>query len=291
MTNSKQEIQKLQDELVKLNYMTREQVKTGYGIYGPKTTAAFAKYEADKKSATLNHPDINPLVSGFKTDEEKWNAVHSAKPGAIASVNKPGKEGKVLSPADQQAAYAEAASVLDPGYQAEQAKNYADTETSLKDKQDAYNNYLATSGANFEADKAKLDQNAADKGVLFSGGRSQKETNLKSSYERADQAKLSGLTSDVGTVSRDFQYKYGNNPANGLSQYYGAKSNTYNPGVASGGVGQTGLSSVYNVGSNNFVGTAASIHEKKKQQYAGGLLWNKANNIVPGGSYNNQYKN
>jgi len=289
---TKQEIQKLQDELVRLNYMTREQVNTGYGIYGPKTTAAFAKYQSDVKKSTINHPDIKPLATNFKTADEAWNAVHSAKPGAIASVNGTTKEGKPFSPEDQQQAYRDAASLLDPGFQAEQAKDTADVEASLRQNQNEYNNYLATSGANFEADKAKLDQNAADRGVLFSGGRTQKESNLKSSYERADQAKLNAFTTETGNTARDYQYKYGNTPASAsnLSQFYSAGGNTYNPNVATGGVGSRGLSSVYNVGSNNFMGTAPAKNEAAKQKYATGLLWNKANKIVPGGSYNNQYR-
>jgi len=40
------EVKKLQDYLVSLGYMTPEEVATGPGIYGPKTTAAVAKLQA-----------------------------------------------------------------------------------------------------------------------------------------------------------------------------------------------------------------------------------------------------
>jgi peptidoglycan hydrolase-like protein with peptidoglycan-binding domain len=42
------EVKKLQDGLVKLGYMTREQVATGPGIFGPKTEAAVSRFQADK---------------------------------------------------------------------------------------------------------------------------------------------------------------------------------------------------------------------------------------------------
>jgi len=45
MTGS--EVKKLQDYLVSLGYMTPEEVATGPGIYGPKTTAAVAKLQSD----------------------------------------------------------------------------------------------------------------------------------------------------------------------------------------------------------------------------------------------------
>jgi peptidoglycan hydrolase-like protein with peptidoglycan-binding domain len=42
------EVRKLQGALVKLGYMTQEQVNTGPGIFGPKTEAAVSRFQADK---------------------------------------------------------------------------------------------------------------------------------------------------------------------------------------------------------------------------------------------------
>lgn len=41
------QVRQLQDYLVSIGYMTQEQVNTGYGTYGPQTTAAVAKYQTD----------------------------------------------------------------------------------------------------------------------------------------------------------------------------------------------------------------------------------------------------
>lgn len=49
-----EETKQLQDYLVSKGYMTKEEVNTGYGTYGPKTTAALTKYLNDTKTQSSN---------------------------------------------------------------------------------------------------------------------------------------------------------------------------------------------------------------------------------------------
>lgn len=49
------QVKQLQDALVKIGYMTRAQVNTGYGTFGPKTEDAVKKFQADKKLPTTGY--------------------------------------------------------------------------------------------------------------------------------------------------------------------------------------------------------------------------------------------
>jgi len=196
--------------------------------------------------------------------------------------------GTPFSQADQASALSDATAAGQPYFDALKAKDRADAEASMAKQQSDYAAYQDTSAANFQQDKSQLDQTAANQGVLFSGGRAQKNQLLQKSYESDQASKLGALGANVGNTARDFQYKYGNDAANGLSQYYQAGQNAYNPNVATGGATTGGLSSVYNVGNNNFQGTEVNSAKAAAQTRAAGLLWNKGNKIVPLG-YKNQY--
>ncbi len=196
-------------------------------------------------------------------------------------------EGKPFSNADQRAAVSEASAALDPYYQAEQKKETQNTESALASKQADYQKYLIDQGQQFQTDKTALDQKAADSGVLFSGGRLQKQKQLGSAYVANNAYKMNTVGSDIGNTARDFGYKYGDTAAKGLSSYYNLGGNTYNPNVATGGVGSQGLSSIYNP-NKGFQGTQINAAKSEVQKRAAGLLANKGNKLLATG-YTNQY--
>lgn len=196
--------------------------------------------------------------------------------------------GQPFSQADQTEAMNKA-TALDSAYNtAETTKDTGDTERILQDKTQAYNDYLTKSGSDFQTEKTNQDQEAANKGVLFSGGRAQKLQNLQNTYQNESNSKLAGLTSDISKTASDYQYAYGNDNANKLSKYYTAGANSYNPNVATGGVSNYGLSTVYNPGANKFTGTVLGTRNAQTKKTAAGLLWNKGNKLMATGS-SNQY--
>jgi peptidoglycan hydrolase-like protein with peptidoglycan-binding domain len=82
------EVKKLQDALVKLGYMTKEQVATGPGTFGPKTEAAVQKFQGDH--------GIQP-ASGLYGPKTR-----AAMTAELAKLNKPATPstpGKVEAPA------------------------------------------------------------------------------------------------------------------------------------------------------------------------------------------------
>lgn len=315
------EVKKLQDFLVSKGLMTPQEVATGPGIYGPRTTAAVKKfqeqngvdnttgpgfwgprtisaasgagaskgagdqpYSDEEYNAALNeHPIIKASVAKGNTAED---LAYAAQTGDFSGLVN--QFGQPFSLEDQQAALKQAEEDNKLYYEALQSKETADTEAALAQKQADFQNYLLTSQQNFEADKATADQSAADRGVLFSGGRVQKEKNLQRSYEQDQAYKLGNISRDIASTARDFQYKYGKDATKGLSQYYKLGGNTYNANVAQGGVGSTGLSKVYNPSEYDYQGTQNVARKAEAQKRAAGYLWNKGNKLLATG-YSNQY--
>lgn len=317
------EVKKLQDFLVSQGLMTPQQVATGPGVYGPQTTAAVQKYqeqlgvdntsgpgywgprtiaaasgagaskgsgtvagqpysEADYAKAVANHPIVQKYTQAGNTPESIQNAADTGDFSNLVN-----EYGQPFSIEQQQEALKKAQEDNAAYYDALKQKETTDTETALAQKQADYQDYLLKSGQQFEADKATADQSAANQGVLFSGSRVQKEKNLQRAYEQDQASKLGSYGRDVANTAQDYQYKYGNDAANSLSKYYQAGGNTYNPNVASGGVGSSGLSSIYNPSSSNYTGTRIGEQAATANQRAAKLLTNKANKLLSTG-YSNQ---
>lgn len=299
-TQTTAQIKALQDQLVKLGYMTQADVNTGYGTYGPKTTAAvnamtvnggkpnnanslFATpaktpTPADYNDNLNSDPSIKTLTSMGSSLSDIENAYST---GDFSNVK--GANGSAFNSADTAAALAKATAALAPAYQADQ--NYDTQAAQSKVAQDHadYNNQMTKSATQFQSDKTTLDQNAADSGVLFSGGRYQKEQALQTAYNNDQAAKLGQTATSMGTTMNDLNYKYGSGTSNPLSQYYNLSTNNYNANVANGGVTSGSLASVYNPGSYNYQGTANVANKANAQTLASGYLANQGNKLLTTG--------
>jgi len=226
----------------------------------------------------------NPVFAGNTADD----LAYAASTGDFSRLYD--SNGQPFSNLDQNNAMAEAEKALSPGFEATKTFDTAKTEQELAAKKLAYDKYLADEAANFEADKATLDQNAADQGVLFSGGRAEKEKKLQSSYSSNQEYNRNSMANTVGGIARGFQYDYGDEAANNptLSKYYQLGSNTYNANVARNGVGSNGLSSIYNTGNLGFQGKKVNANRSAVSTRAASLLANKGNKILSTG-YVNQF--
>lgn len=240
----------------------------------PKTQA---QVDAEYAAVAAAHPTLKgntPEAITYATSTGDFSGLVNA-------------QGQPFSSADQSAAVSRATADLSPYYQAEQKKETADTEAALAAKQAAYQKYLADQQTAFQTEKTTQDQNAANQGVLFSGGRVQKLKQLGDTYATNDAYKRTSVGADIGQTARDFGYKYGDTAASGLSSYYNLGGNTYNPNVATGGIGSSGLSSIYNA-NQGFQGTQINAAKAAAQKRAAGLLANKGNKLTASG-YVNQF--
>jgi len=316
---SGQAVAQLQQFLQSQGLLSASDIATGPGIYGPRTTAAVKKWQqqngvdnssgpgywgpqsiaaasgngggqetqesvdAQYMDAVSKNPAVSSLTQGGSSLEQIISALQTGNLSGITDA-----QGMPFSVRDQQKALQQAEEETALYYEALQEKETADTEAALQQKQADYQNYLLNSGQQFEEDKIKADQSAADNGVLFSGGRVQKEKNLERAYQQDQDYRKGNFTRDVGSIAQDFQYKYGNNEANGLSDYFKAGGNTYNANVAKGGVGSNGLSSVYKTRDFDFQGTRNTEQSAVANQRAAGKLWNQGNKLLATG-YNNKY--
>lgn len=254
----------------------------GVGSTSPTAAdIAATKAEVDRLSK------LNPVTKAFtdqgSTIDELLNAITT---GDFTKVKN--AYGQPFSLQEQQDALAQAENDNKAFFDQQQQKETQDAEAKMKQSQLDYGNYLDSQATKFQTDKATLDQNAANSGVLFSGGRAQKQQQLQSAYEKDQAYKRATVGADIGGTANDFQYKYGNAPTTVLSQYYNLGSNTYNPNIATGGVGTGGLSSIYNPGGSNFSGTRLAEKATAKNKGAAGRLWNKGNKLLSTG-YTNQY--
>ncbi len=310
------QVKALQQYLVGMGYTN---VKPD-GVYGPITEAAVKEFQTDnglsadgvfgpntKAKAVTMGSSTDTGGNGTPRTQEELDAMYNQavtehpvfagnSPAALEYAKSTGDfstllndQGKPFSQAEQEIAFQQSEQALAPGFNIAKQKETADVSSGLEQQQLEYEKYLADQADAFQEDKSKLDQSAAEQGVLFSGGRAQKEKSLAGTYGRdqAYTAAKAGL--NIGDTARDYQSKYGDKAASGLSKYYNLGANTYNPNVATGGVGKGTLSSIYNPSGLGYQGSEVVSNKAAAQKRAAGLLWNKGNKLVASG-FNNQYK-
>jgi len=241
-------------------------------------------YSDEEYSLALNNnPIVAESVAKGNTVEDLAYAAESGDFSGLVN-----QFGQPFSLEEQQKALADAEADNSLYFKALESKETADAESTMAQQKADYQNYLLNSGQNFEADKAQSDESAASRGVLFSGGRVQKEKNMVRAYDQDQASKLDTASRNIGNTARDFQYKYGNDATNNLSSNYSLGGNTFNANKATGGVSSNGLSSIYNPSQYNYQGTQNVAKKTAANTRAAGKLWNKGNKLLST-SYNNQY--
>jgi hypothetical protein len=235
----------------------------------PLTPAQYEEY------AKLD-PILKKFFENGNTFADIENAVNTGDLSGIKNAY-----GMPFLPEETKQALSDAEAANKDYYDALKSKETADAESNLRKQQLTYQQYLIDQGEKFQTDKSALDQTAAEQGVLFSGGRVQKQQNLQKTYETNQATKFGMLQEDMGQTARDYQYLYGNDAAKGLNQYYKQGGNTYNPNVATGGVGSSGLSNIYKTGAYDFQGTKPRTIAGQAASRAYGIIRNTGYKTTP----------
>jgi len=200
----------------------KSKLSGGGGITGKKTDPKQPFTDEEYESAVVNNPVNAQRIAKGNTSEALQYAATSGDLSGLVN-----EYGQPFSLKEQQDALSQGMEDNKLYYEALQANDKAATENALAQKAADYQDYLLSSGEKFAEDKTNLDQNAADTGMLFSTARNQKEQKLQRTYQQEGASKLASYGRDVADVAQKYQYQYGNDAANGLSQYYNANQNTY----------------------------------------------------------------
>jgi peptidoglycan hydrolase-like protein with peptidoglycan-binding domain len=254
--------------LAKANVMGSTTDTGGTGV--PQTQA---ELDAMYGKAVTSHPEF--------AGNDQATLDYAAATGDFSGVLN--SKGMPFSLAEQQAALKESEQALAPAYNIAKQQETGDVESQLQQTQLDYQKYQDEQATKFQTDKTNLDQNAAEQGVLFSGGRVQKEKMLADSYNKNQAYTQASTGLSIGDIGRGYQTKYGDTATNNLSKYYNLGKNTYNPNVATGGVKQGSLSAMYKPMQIGEYGTVDVANKRAAQQRAGLLLSGKSSKLVGGG--------
>ena len=252
------------------------------GVLDAATTAAY-------NSAITKSLSTNPTVQQYSAGNDPASILNAYQTGDWSGVRS--LTGVPFTPDQQQAAVQSAKAALAPGYDAQVAKDTADTSATLQKNQEGLSDYEKSQGRQFGLDKQSLDTTEANNGVLFSGSRVQKNNDLRTTYATADTIARRNAAESAAGTTRGFQYAYGTPAAENLSSLYNLPgTNNYNANVAGRAPGSvtpsSTLSAVYDPSKYNFQGTAPAAQNAAIQTRAASLLANKANKLSLSGYSN-----
>lgn len=242
-------VKQLQNYLVSKGLMTQQQVATGYGTYGPQTTAAVAKlqqqlgvdnasgvgYYGPKTIAAIGGSSTSQSQGGntqtgdnagstTTTDINTYNPSYGVTPEQWAQMN--GTQRAVISAAStakqaayqsdgQQLTFADAlkAAAADPNIistYADAAKLDAqDFQQNLQQLQTASSTAGELNQMQFENDRKQLAEQSAAKGQAYSGFRNQAQEQLGKTEAGIVQSSRSALKQSLDSATRAFEAKYG----------------------------------------------------------------------------------
>lgn len=244
------------------------------GIVGPITEGKIQAY------TIANHPGVQAAMASdpnYAAAMQKILNDPALSKAAGAAYNMLGSG--TFTPEEYAKQYGDQYAALDTYYKENQKYGQTTAENNLGLNKRNLDRSLASDAGQFSSDKDALDQNAADKGILFSTSRMQNETGLQNKYKANADQKLDTYNTGVNNTLNDYEYKYGTPAAGALSAYMTTPTTpTYNASVAGGNVQSGALRSAYSP--KNYYGT----NNTAEQTYAGGNtndyfknLLNKAN--------------
>ncbi len=250
------------------------QAQLGVPQTGTLDAGTVAAMNAAVGKAVASHP-VASKYAGGSSPESIVSAYMTGDWSGVSDLT-----GRPFDRGQQEAAVAQAEKALAPAYRAMESYDRAGVEDDLRQEADSLGDFQRSEERGFRDDKNRLDQGAADNGVLFAGSRIQAQNDLRATYQDRDAIARRNAADRIASTARANQYAYGDAAAGKLSDRYrlpGQRS--FDTSVAGGRVTQGGPASAYDTGAYRFQGTKPVAQKAAVQQRAASLLANRANKL------------
>jgi hypothetical protein len=271
-------VKQLQDYLVSQKYMTQDQVNTGYGTYGPQTTAAVKKmqetlgvnnssgpgyYGPQTIAATTKQtstpivpeallPQVDPtnpfLDEGLPATFDTWPPeIQATYLSAVNAQTKAIESGKVvnpnieLSPEILRKFKDQAIAELDPYYQEKFSLLDNEFNTSIDRLMADYNKNMGRVDTTFKQTLGTQAQSEAEQGTAFSSGRQDRQARTVDLQNQA----LTDTTTEAQRLAQDTATSYEKLAGSDKLRSLNIPGLT-NYQASTSGVSQAGTRSLYN---------------------------------------------